>query len=66
MDMPEISNQLKPRQIERFKTKLEKQANRMMEQHLAFAVSFLNDFIKIFLGVEIRTEPHFSKINCEF
>ena len=40
MDMPEISNQLKPKQIERFKLKLGKQAGRMMEQHLAFAVSF--------------------------
>ena len=50
MDMPEISNQLKPRQIERFKTKLEKQANRMMEQHLAFAVSFLD--VKFFLKLK--------------
>ena len=40
MDMPEISNQLKPKQIERFKKKLGKQAGRMMEQHLAFSVSF--------------------------
>ena len=40
MDMPEISNQLKPKQIERFKTKLGKQAGRMMEQHIAFSVSF--------------------------
>ena len=53
MDMPEISNQLKPRQIERFKTKLEKQANRMMEQHIAFSVSFLN--VRFFL--ELKLEP---------
>ena len=53
MDMPEISNQLKPRQIERFKTKLEKQANRMMEQHIAFSVSFLN--VRFLL--ELKLEP---------
>ena len=56
MDMPEISNQLKPRQIERFKTKLEKQANRMMEQHIAFSVSFLN--VRFFL--ELKLEPTIS------
>lgn len=47
MDMPEISNQLKPRQIERFKTKLGKQAGRMMEQHIAFSVSAHQDFVDV-------------------
>ena len=45
MDMPEIANQLKPKQVERFKTKLGKQAGRMMEQHIAFSVSFV--YIKV-------------------
>ena len=50
MDMPEISNQLKPRQIERFKTKLGKQAGRMMEQHIAFSVSAHQDFMDVMTG----------------
>ena len=45
MDMPEISNQLKAGRIERFKTKLGKMAGRMMEQHLAFSVSFFKSKI---------------------